>query len=270
MANCLKMPMMFKSPQPSEFFPNEVFADIPLLELPEGFNHHKASNYGRIYDCRAERFCHQRFDTKGYYYIDSAYNGKHKLARVHRLVLSAFNYSPECKELIVNHIDGIKYHNYLWNLEWTTQSGNIQHAYRLGLNRAAKGEDNHNALITNEQAIQICELIQSGLSTKEIHDITGIDGEIIKGIKCRHTWRFISDNYVFPEPRKTVEFPEDMIHAMCRLFELYPMTDESSYNDYYRKIMNMCGMEITSSNLEKARTLHKRIRHTDISKDYNF
>ena len=52
---------------------------------------------------------------------------------VHRLVAIAFLPSDN-PELIVNHIDGIKLNNEASNLEWCTNSENILHARRTGLN----------------------------------------------------------------------------------------------------------------------------------------
>lgn len=52
----------------------------------------------------------------------------------HELVLSCFVEKPDNEQTwIANHIDGVKYHNALDNLEWTTYSGNIIHAYQTGL-----------------------------------------------------------------------------------------------------------------------------------------
>lgn len=49
---------------------------------------------------------------------------------VHRLVCYAFNPVPNCDQLQVNHIDFDKHNNKITNLEWVTQSENIQHSVR--------------------------------------------------------------------------------------------------------------------------------------------
>lgn len=82
----------------------------------------------------------------GYYYatmlaVDYRY---FKRVAVHRLV--AFTYlgePPTPHHKWVNHKDGNKANNHYTNLEWTTISENIQHAYNTGLKVSKKGEAHH-------------------------------------------------------------------------------------------------------------------------------
>lgn len=53
---------------------------------------------------------------------------------VHRVLVETFLKCPgEFKDYIVNHKNGLKYDNTLSNLEWTTYTGNIVHAFKAGL-----------------------------------------------------------------------------------------------------------------------------------------
>lgn len=67
-------------------------------------------------------------------------NGKSRLFYVHRLVAETFIPNPENKPQ-VNHIDGDKSNFNVWNLEWATDTENVQHAYDNGLNITLSEDD---------------------------------------------------------------------------------------------------------------------------------
>lgn len=71
----------------------------------------------------------------GYLYVSLCKGGKAKKYKVNRLVAQAFIENPYNLP-ITNHIDGDKTNNCVDNLEWTTQSENLKHAYRIGLRKA--------------------------------------------------------------------------------------------------------------------------------------
>lgn len=57
-------------------------------------------------------------------------------AHIHRLLALTFLEAPDVRlipKLQINHLDGIKYHNDLENLEWCTRQRNCLHAYAIGL-----------------------------------------------------------------------------------------------------------------------------------------
>ena len=69
---------------------------------------------------------------RGYHKVGLWVDGKKKRLSVHRLVAMTFLPNPE--ELPeVNHINGVKTDNRVTNLEWSSGSANVSHAYHEGL-----------------------------------------------------------------------------------------------------------------------------------------
>lgn len=65
----------------------------------------------------------------GYKFVILTKNKKRTTYKIHKLVAETF--IPNTKNYIcINHIDGNKINNNVNNLEWTTISGNISHAYK--------------------------------------------------------------------------------------------------------------------------------------------
>lgn len=69
---------------------------------------------------------------KGYLYVVLRKDGKDHKCYINNLMGKTFIPNPENKPEI-NHIDGIKTHNVLSNLEWNTGAENMAHARRTGL-----------------------------------------------------------------------------------------------------------------------------------------
>ena len=89
--------------------------------------------FGNVYKANGKEM-KQIQNRFGYMNVSLTKNGKQTQYRVHRLVAQAFIPNPLNKQQ-VNHIDGNKKHNVVWNLEWCTCKENIDHALKTGLNR---------------------------------------------------------------------------------------------------------------------------------------
>ena len=70
----------------------------------------------------------------GYVFVGLNKDKKLKTIKTARLVAIMFIPNPMCKEQ-VNHIDGNKENNNVDNLEWSTASENMKHAFRIGLKK---------------------------------------------------------------------------------------------------------------------------------------
>lgn len=124
-----------------------------------------------------------------YYMINLIYFKKHKVFMIHRLVAIAFIPNTENKPF-VNHKNGIKTDNRVDNLEWCTNGENIKHAHKIGLIIPSRGEQHRRSRFTNEQILEIRELINK-ITEKEIAEIYKCNPNIINKIIHRKTWKHI-------------------------------------------------------------------------------
>lgn len=105
---------------------DEIWKDVPEFE-----GKYKISNMGRVFSMITSKI--MKYDNVAGYNQVTFYNGKYKKRyKVHRLVMLAFIGNSD---LQVNHINGIKSDNRLSNLEYVTQSENMKHAYKIGLEK---------------------------------------------------------------------------------------------------------------------------------------
>lgn len=111
------------------------------IELFDGYKI-EVSDDGKIYTPEyivlrknGRNFLHKKKEIKpsidkyGYYRICLSYNNKRKNYSVHRLVAMAFIPNPENKPT-VNHKNGIKTDNHVYNLEWATQKEQKEHSIK--------------------------------------------------------------------------------------------------------------------------------------------
>ena len=83
------------------------------------------------------KYMKPRINTTGYYQV-MLFDGEKVVPKcLHRLLAAAFIPNPNNLPY-VNHIDGNKQNNALYNLEWCTASYNIKHAYDMGLLKSTR------------------------------------------------------------------------------------------------------------------------------------
>lgn len=125
----------------------EVFKDVLGYE-----GLYQVSNFGRVKSLKRknvfycglkkeylerpvkEKILNFSKSNRGYLQVCLTKNGKYKTYTVHRLVAKAFIDNPLNKKT-VNHIDGNKLNNCVYNLEWATSSENTKHAFDNGLSK---------------------------------------------------------------------------------------------------------------------------------------
>ena len=104
-----------------------------MTKLISPYHHHTIDETGTVINTQTLNTKATWLGKNGYLHVDIHENGVGKKHAIHRLLAQTFIPNPEQKRT-VNHIDGNKLNNKLSNLEWATDSENIQHAYDNNLN----------------------------------------------------------------------------------------------------------------------------------------
>ena len=166
----------------------EEWKPIDFWNISDGT--YAVSSYGRIKSLKYNIIRKSHKDKDGYLNIvlyDNEANRKN--FKVHRLVAQAF--IPNEKDLPqVNHKNGRKRMNFIWNLEWVSNRTNIIHARDHGLR-------NKTMKINRDRALELCILIAKSKSTEYILNEFGIHNKTtrkeyikrISGIRRGKIWK---------------------------------------------------------------------------------
>lgn len=114
------------------------------------------SNAGRVFSEKSGRMLSNKPTPTGY--VRKHFRGLGTFF-VHRLVAECF-LDPDPDRPWVNHIDGVKDNNHVWNLEWCTPKENSIHAAETGL--SPSGEKHSNSALTEHQVAEARALHASG------------------------------------------------------------------------------------------------------------
>ena len=242
------------------------------------------SDQGRVYSYLRNKYLDLVPTWNGYYRVPlRRIDNKCRYYLVHRIIMIEFNCIPEYQTMQVNHFDGDKSNNNIWNLSWYTASENILHAFRTGLKTKAKGEDCSYATITNEQADQIGAMLAEGsLNHKQIADIIGCNACVVKGIASCNNWKWVGEKYNlksskisnYNDPRISKEekllFSDDELHALCKYWENNKYKF-SNLNDLFEESMkDTFNVSYSKAMYNTLFALYNKQLKYDISSQYNF
>ena len=190
----------------------------------------QVSTLGKIYDTETNTEVPQEpyiYTDYRYVYLCDRKVKLHKGFLVHRLVAKSFINNPK-KKKTVNHKDGNKRNNCLYNLEWMTHAENNQHALENGL-RNQNGELNGNAKYTDEQVEMVCKLLQEGnFSNKKIAKLTGLSKEMVSMIKIgkvrcpqsdKYNWKTIKFSEMHGENHPQATIDEKTVRKICEMLQ---------------------------------------------------
>ena len=153
--------------------------------------------YGNVYSLKHKQFLKPYLNHKHYLCVDIFYNNKRYHTTIHRIVALTFIKNPYNRPQ-VNHIDGCKNNNSVFNLEWATNYENMQHAILHDLTRHVRGEDVGTSVYTQEQIEYVCDLLEnSNLSLRDISKETNVKYTTVKDINLRRSWDHVTNKYNF-------------------------------------------------------------------------
>lgn len=118
------------------FYEVSNFGNVRSLDRYVEQKQHSGTMFKRLYKGKLLK---PRKTNSGYFLVTL----KSKQVLVHRLVATAFIPNPDNKPC-VNHIDSCRTNNHANNLEWVTQSENVQHGIKNG--RYIRSEEFKNKL----------------------------------------------------------------------------------------------------------------------------
>lgn len=218
-----------------EILPYEQWTGLTDQAAPNILPYYAISTYGRVWHIYENHFMRSSFDGPGYPIVVLRTLNGAKTFMIHRLVMKTFRYFPGCENMEVDHIDGIRDHNYIGfpnpnggftdNLEFVTPDENCKRSLEMrskGFNTNSNRHDlkgvrydfvkckyvdendfgyNSATKMNADKAKRICEYLQSGCYTyKEIAELTHSTVDIVSHIKRHQSWKEISKDYVFPDP----------------------------------------------------------------------
>lgn len=131
-----------------------------------------------------ERILRPGLTDRGYLQVRLSLNNKSTSYSIHKLTAIAFIANKENK-LTINHINGIKTDNRVSNLEWSTHSENIKHAFETGLSKAPNGERNGLSKLNSTQVIDIRNSNERSTVLAKIYNVTRSN---IYAIRKRKSW----------------------------------------------------------------------------------
>lgn len=235
--NISKFDSQVESPiyfEPEKLDENEEFKLVDDTVLTNVVpNRYLVSNYGRIYDIRAEKFMNPVSNApknggrkNPYYRVKFSYVSdseslelKAKDVYIHRAVMKAFEPIDNSDEMDVDHKDSNHLNNRLDNLQWVTNKENQRLAVLRG--EIPRGERVGTSKFKDWQVREICQMLQDGKSYEYIRQIyPQANASFMYDLKRAAAYKYISCDYNLGTINKqTPKTDEQQIHKICKMLE---------------------------------------------------
>lgn len=144
-------------------------------------NRYFVSSRGNTYNSHTKRPIGLSMHRKGYkQFAVMTKDQKQVTKKLHRYIMETFCWFPGCEMYEVNHIDGNKLNNDLYNLEWCTHSENTIHAINNGL-KTVFGHTTK-VILTDDDVKNILYLRDKGYIPIEIKSILNLDPSVSRNL----------------------------------------------------------------------------------------
>lgn len=235
------------------------------------------NNIGEIYSTYSNTYIIPHENHAGYLQASLMTENGRVFRKVHRLVLICFSPILNYQLYEVNHINGIKNDNTIWNLEWVTPKENKHHAIINGLSTGFIGESNPANKITEKTAYNIGQLlITKKYTDDEIMKITGCPNKaIIRMIATGKTWSYLftdEELSIMNTTREGRRLTDEQIHNICKYYEnnINKYTGYGAVKQIAIDALNIISIPLTDVSLRLAKRLYYKYDNKDICKLYNY
>ena len=228
------------------------------------------SSYGRVYNEESGYIMQGHVVENGYVNVSfrDIYN-KRLYCHVHRVLMLTFCPIDHPELYVVNHIDGNKQHNYLWNLEWTTQLGNVKHAFETGLRKC--GEYSSNAIFTDSEVHAVCKCMEDGCTIEEIaknvfnSEPTQQIRTLCINISKKKFWTQISSLYNIDNYKRGMLFSDNEVKFICSCIENNPTIT----NEELLSMLNIYSDNLNYSNIIIIEMVQRLAKGSRMNKFYD-
>ncbi len=226
-----------------------------------------------IFSTKTNVYLSPQLTETGYLQVHLKTQTGYVCRKVHRLMMLTFAYFPGCESLQVNHINGDKLKNDIFNLEWVTPKENIQHAILYNL-RDSVGEANPNAKINENTAKAIIDYLIAGKKDIEISNILNVPVSIIQEIARGNTWTHLTRDCIgdLKRTRRGTHLTEEQYHHICKYFEtnISKLNMYKSVKEFVISALKSANVPCSDTTLRIGKRLYYRYDRSDITSLYKY
>jgi hypothetical protein len=249
------------------FSPNDDICDYYLI-----------NQNGDIFSQKSNKFIAHITTESGYEVVTlSTKNGARIQRRVHRLVMTTFNYFPGCENLQVDHLNGVKSENNSKNLEFVTGKENVNRAIENNLRKSWKGDQNPQSKLNESKVKEIVKMALDGYSDEQINlKFPEVTLQSIRLILLGKEWTNIVPKEAIDqirEQRMPTILNDQQKHSICKYYQDNIDSFVPGYGKaklFVNDALTNSQIEINESTFRMAKRLFYRYQDSEITNQYSY